>query len=299
MNTCISTISTVIKTVIFLIVALQAAHTFANQLVDSSQYQQYFQQGDYNSALEGFGSLSDQYPKAVELKFYHGRSLFRDGQLEAAQESLEDFVSLKPNHSDGFLILGSVRMNRVNEVSIFKKVGMAKAALKAWRTALTLDESNVEAHYGIVSFLLNAPSIVGGDTDQGILELEKLRHLSPAYAQLVDAEIHFKAEKYAAAEQALDEASKQISDRAFPTIIQASYFYKQGKYAQALEKVSDYRDRSKAWNDPGDAQIGLLAGNIFAAVNDPDRAQSEYSIALSHNPPKHIRKQIEEALKEL
>ena len=275
------------------------SNTFANQKIDSSQYLEYFQQGDYHSALAGFQSLSDQNPLATELKFYHGRSLFRDGQLEAAQAVLEDFVSLEPDHSNGFLVLGSVRINRVNEVSIFKKVGLAKAGIAAWRTAAALDPSNVEARYGVVSFLFNAPSIVGGDPEQAVLELENLRQLSPAYAQLVDAEIHFKAERFETAEKVLDAASKQISDRAFPTIIQASYFYQQGKYTQAIDKVADYRQRSKAWNDPGDAQVGLMAGNIFAAINDQNRARSEFSKALSQNPPKHIRQKIEDALKAL
>jgi len=126
-----------------------------------------------------------------------------------------------------------------------------------------------------------------------------LRQLSPAYAQLVDAEIHFKAERFEAAEKVLDAASKQISNRAFPTLIQANYFYQQGKYTQAIEKVSDYRKRSKAWNDPGNAQVGLMAGNIFAAINDHNRARSEFSNALSRNPPKNIRQKIEYALKAL
>ena len=120
------------------------SNTFANQKIDSSQYLEYFQQGYYHSALAGFQSLSDQNPLATELKFYYGRSLFRDGQLEAAQAVLEDFVSLEPDHSNGFLVLGSVRINRVNEVSIFKKVGLAKAGIGAWHTAADLDQSNVQ-----------------------------------------------------------------------------------------------------------------------------------------------------------
>lgn len=298
MNIVVPTFCYTLRNAVIALAILTSSSSLANQ-VDSRQYQRHFDQGDYGTALKGFSDLSDQYPDAAELKFFHGRSLFRDGQLEAAEDELETFVSLEPTHSNGFLVLGSVRMNRVNDVSIFKKVGLAKAALAAWQQAATLDPTNVEAQYGVVSFLFNAPSIVGGDKEQGRLELEKLRQLNPAYAQLVDADIHFKAEQYAAADQVLDEASKQILDRAFPIVIQASYFFKQEKYTQALEKVADYRTRKKSWNDPGDAQIGLLAGNIFAAVNDQDRARSEYNNALNDKPSEHIRKQIEDALKEL
>ena len=297
--TIVEPLATYLKLAFISAIVFIGSNTFANQRANSSLYLEYFEQGDYSSALQGFEKMSEQNPQLTELKFFHGRSLFRDGQLKAAQEVLEEFVSLQPDHSDGFFFFLSIRINRVNEVSIFKKVGLAKAGIAAWRKAAVLDPSNIEAHYGVVSFLFNAPSIVGGDPEQGVLELEVLRQLNPAYAQLVDAEIHFKAERYETAEEILDTASQQIPDRAFPTIIQANYLYQQGKYTQALQKVADYRQRKKAWNDPGSAQVGLMAGNIFAAVNDPNRARSEFTNALKQNPSKHLRQQIKAALKAL
>lgn len=100
---------------------------------------------DYRSALEQFKSLHKSDPTNAELSFYLGRSLYHQGEFEAADEVLSKNIENHPRHYESHYVLGSVKLSRVSEVNLFRKASMAKAAIAAWEKTVELKPDHVEA----------------------------------------------------------------------------------------------------------------------------------------------------------
>ncbi len=254
---------------------------------------------DYLTALEQFQTLHKSNPTDAELSYYLGRSLYRNGEFKAADKVLSKNIERHPGHVESYYVIGSVKLSLVGEVSIFKKVGMAKAALDAWHQAANLDPEHVEAQYGLVEFYYTAPGIAGGDEDLGQQELTKLETMSEAWANLSKATRASQAGAYTEAERLFNLAISGIPNRAFPELMLANTYLKHEKYDQALATLNSYKKRDRTWNDPGVPQIELMAAKIYTGLGRKDEAIASLDLVLTNNPIKAIREQAEEELKSL
>jgi tetratricopeptide (TPR) repeat protein len=250
-------------------------------------------ESDYQEALERFQSLHKDNQGDAELTFYLGRSLFRDQQLEAADEVLSANIKNHPNHVESHYVLGSVKLSRVGEVSVFKKIGMAKAAISSWEKAVEIDPSHVEALYGVVEFYLSAPGMVGGDAEFGEQKLLELEQLSEPWANLSRASKAMRAESFSKAEGFFASAIVGIPERAFPQLMLTNAYLRQEKFEQAQKALQNYRQRDRTWNDPGFLQIELMAGRIYNGLGQSEDAKASLDLVLSSNPPAAIRERAE------
>jgi tetratricopeptide (TPR) repeat protein len=269
-----------------------AASTLEGALAD-------FQAGQYEQALESFRSLHNATPTNPDLTFYLARSLYRKLQLKEAESLLLDSLETHPGHVESHYLLGSVQLSRVSEVNIFRKAGLAKSAVEAWEEAVRLNPDHAEALYGVASFYFSAPGIAGGDTDKGEQNLAKLERLSPPWAALTRASNEERAEDYAAAEQLFETAIEGIPHRAFPSLMLANLYLKQGQYDAALDTLEQYQQREKTWNDPGKEQTALVAGKIYQGLDKPEAAIKSFELVKRGIANEAMKDQAEAALEKL
>lgn len=254
-------------------------------------------ESDYKEALSQFQTLYKADPKDADLAYYYGRSLYRAQRFEEADKVLSKNIERHPDHVESHYVIGSVKLSRVSDVSIFKKIGMAKAAIAAWEKTVELDPKHVEALYGVVEFYLNAPGMAGGDKALGEQKLIELEALSPAWADLSKASMALRAEAFADAEPLFASAIEGIPNRAFPELMLANAHLKQENFESALTVLDSYRKRERKWNDPGTPHIEILAAKIYQGLNQIDAAEKAVSLALNNDPPDNVREQAEEILK--
>ncbi len=254
-------------------------------------------EADYKEALAQFQSLYKSNPEDANLAYYYGRSLYRAQRFEEADKVLTKNIERHPNHVESHYVIGSVKLSRVSEVSIFKKIGMAKAAIAAWEKTVELDPTHVEALYGVVEFYLNAPGMAGGDKALGEQKLRALEMLSPAWADLSKASIAVRADAFDDAEPLFASAIEGIPNRAFPELMLVNAHLKQEKYGKALTALDSYRQRERKWNDPGVPHIELMAAKIYQGLNQIDDAEKAVTLALNNDPPENVREQAEALLK--
>ncbi|MFT7685692.1 MAG: tetratricopeptide (TPR) repeat protein [Candidatus Azotimanducaceae bacterium] len=254
----------------------------------------HFDAGHYELALRGFESIRDK--NNPDITYYLARSYFHEGRLEPAMALFRENVGRFPNHAKSHFLLGSVSLTMVAGASIFKKFGLAKSALTSWHRAVDLENDNVEAIYGLASFYLNAPSIAGGDNEKAQIQIDRLSSLSMPYTKLIIAAKKSKAGEKETAEQLIIGAIKEIPDRAFPVLILADYYFKEGRFKDALDQTENYQSRKKTWNDPGIAQTALLTGRIHKGLGNIDKAKVEFNKAINALTHEHIKKL---AIKEL
>lgn len=89
------------------------------------------------------------------------------GNGSASLEWAERAVDASPRRADAHYAHGMALLLTVEDVSIFRKMGRAKAARDAWEEAVRLDGEHAPARLALAGFYLFAPGIAGGDADLG------------------------------------------------------------------------------------------------------------------------------------
>lgn len=285
-----------------LILLLLSAPIAANNLAAKPALETFYSaesRADYIDALTQFRDLHERHPEDPELAYYLGRSLYHQRQLEEADEVLSSNIERYPEHVESHYVLGSVKLTRVSEVSVFRKIGMAKAAIGAWEQTVELDPDHVEALYGVVEFYFNAPGMAGGDKELAETRLAELAELSEPWANLSRASRALRAKSYQDAEALFQSAIAGIPNRAFPQLMLANAYLQQDKFHDALKALDTYKQRERTWNDPGVTQTELMAARIYQGLGDTRLAKQSIQRVLENHPADNIREQAEELLASL
>lgn len=287
---------------IALILLLLGAPGYANNLAAKPALETFYNassRADYVDALNQFRDLHERHPDDPELAYYLGRSLYHQRQLEEADEILSRNIERYPEHVESHYVLGSVKLTRVSEVSVFRKIGMAKAAIGAWEQTVALDPNHVEALYGVVEFYFNAPGMAGGDKALAEAKLAELAQLSKPWADLSRASRAVRAESYQDAEALFKSAIAGIPNRAFPQLMLANAYLQQDKFDDALKALNTYKQRERTWNDPSVTQTELMAARIYQGLGETAQAKQSLRRVLDNEPVDNIREQAEELLASL
>lgn len=292
---------------------------------------QLFEAGELGKALEYFEKFVGEYPENPEGFYYLGRIYYRKNDLKEAEKNFKKAAEIEPNSSLYHTWLGDTYGNRINKVSFFKKMGMAKNIKKHYEIALRLDESNTKALNGLIIFYTEAPGIVGGSKDKARELATELKELDKYMGYLAFARIYQKEKKYKLTEQEYIAAISEFPEKLNPRF-QLGYFYQgQEQYSKAFElfeeMVADssnnlgalYQvgrtgvlsgqnlDRAEqafkeylccepASNDPSLASAHWRLGQLYECKNRNDLAKLEYEAALTLEPDHEAAKK---ALKEL
>ncbi len=161
-------------------------------------------------AKQAFNSLDEQQKNSLTGQVIYGRLLFREDKTEQSYDLLEELREDNKNNADLQYYFGRSAIVMAQKVSIFSKLGYASDALDAWQQTLELEPKHVKALDGLISFHLGAPSIAGGDIEQGLAYSKLLIELDPeaGYANL--AKVYWKKEQADLAQQAIIDGLKLV-----------------------------------------------------------------------------------------
>ncbi len=258
-----------------------------------------FDNRDYQKAASKFETLYGKNSKDVDLLFYLARSQYKVASYQDARSTIDHLVDLDPGHKEAHYLAGIVYMALLGEVNIFRKMGMARSALRSWHTVVELDEEHVLGNYAIFSYYANAPGFAGGDMDKARQTLRKLESISPPYAELANGVMNSKLENFAEAEKHYLKATEMITDRASPFFAIAQFYFQNEEFEKSLAALERYQLAKKIWHDPGDAIAFYFLGGIHANLGNTDLAKENFNKALSSYPNKQIRRLIEDSLDDL
>ncbi|MFQ5639594.1 MAG: tetratricopeptide repeat protein [bacterium] len=245
-----------------------------------------FEAGKLDAAKEIFENFLEENPENAEAYYYLGRTLFRKNDLKKAEKNFKTAVKLVPNSSLYHTWLGHTYGNRINNVGFFKKMGMAKNIKKHYRIALDLDENNIDALDGIITFHTEAPGIAGGSKDKAKEYAAKLKKLDKYLGYSAFGRIYEKEKKYDLAEaeykSAITEFPEKINIR-----FRLGYFYqRREKFDEAFDvfekMLADSSNNLAALYQIG--RTGALSGQNL------DRAEECFKQYVQHpeeaNPSK-------------
>ena len=149
----------------------------ANPAVDA------FQDENYELAKE----LFEKDKENAISKLYLGRLEIRNGNFDEAEELIKEALDMKPNDSNYHYWFASISGMQAGNASIFSAPGYASDSKEHFMKAVELDPNNVQALSGLISFYIQAPSIVGGSIDKAselTIKLTKLDKKEGLSAQI-------------------------------------------------------------------------------------------------------------------
>lgn len=117
------------------------------------------------------------------------RDTMSSGDLDRAIKLAEAWAKREPQNSQAFLWLGRVYGRQALEASVFTKLSWAGKCREAWQNAVKLDGSNIDAHFDLLGYYLQAPGVAGGGRDKAEAALPAIHALHASYGELARGQI--------------------------------------------------------------------------------------------------------------
>ncbi len=226
-------------------------------------------------------------------------SKFRTDDLDSADDTLAELLAAAPDSADAYYLKGIVEITRLNEVSMFRKVNVAKAAVAAWEKAAELDPSHVPALYAMFSFYANAPGFAGGDKERAATLVKQIEAHSKSYAEMARAILALQDKEDVLAASHLQRAIELEPDAASPHFALAQHYMQLEDYPAAVAALKAFEAAPKQWDDPDQSTTLYFLGAAYKGAGDVEAARQSLLAALSSEPNKRIRDLAEKALKSL
>ena len=286
-----------------------------------------FETGDLKGA-RSFFETSDRGSDGAWIDYYLGRIHLQEGDVDDAIERLRVAAETESQSSLFVLWLGEAYVQKIDEVGMLKKLGVAKNARTSYERAVELAPLDYEAREALVGYYLNAPAIAGGSREKAMEQAMEMVQRDPVKGHRLLGRVHIEEEdwevaarEYRAALDAGDEspatyywlgfALQQAEDydaafEAFEKAIAAdpqdpSAYYQLGRTAafsgrnldRAAQCLNQYLELPQKRGSPAAEHAHWRLGMIYELQEKNDQAAAEYRKALEIDP------QHEEAKKAL
>jgi tetratricopeptide (TPR) repeat protein len=222
---------------------------------------------DFTTLANRIGAI-EPTSRTLDQTFQLAVASWRLGRLKAAQTLTDQLIKADFALGDSLYLKGLIHLTEVREVNVFKKIGTAKKALKAWEQAIKADPNHILALFAVTAFYVNAPSFAGGDLDAAKARLPEILALDPDYHQLAAGLIAEKEDQPDRAEQLLGEARTDGPDQVIMLFQLGQFYYRAEDYeraAQTFERLQDYPLR---WHHPVPSMINLMRGMALKKQGD-------------------------------
>jgi len=284
--------------IVLILLVFTASLAGAQQSLDLQPGLDMFDSKKYQKAQQYFNKLSEDYPKDAAVAYYLGRSYFHSRKLEDAVKSLEKAVKLDGKNAEYHYLLGLACASYINEVGMFKKMGVAKKMKNSWITATELDASHKDAQIALISFYLNAPEMVGGSAEEAAKSLKVLKQNYPDKVFPVEGVVAEKKEQYDQADKLFRQAIE--SEKTPMSVFNlASYLLRRKQNDEAISLFNEYLAMDRSWKDPNKAFTHFRLGDAYAGCKKYSEANKEYLIAQNENNDKNLGKMIKKVLRRL
>ncbi len=86
---------------------------------------QYYNQGEYEKALEAYGKFLTIYPRNIKTLYNRAMAYDKLGKVEPAKKDLKKLLKLEPNHLQGRITLGEIEFRNDNFKGAFYQFDQA------------------------------------------------------------------------------------------------------------------------------------------------------------------------------
>jgi tetratricopeptide (TPR) repeat protein len=200
---------------------------------------------------------------------------------EKAADLLEQAIAINPNVAQYHLMLADAYGQLAVKANMFKMASLAPKIRKELEKTIAIDPRNFEARNGLISYYLQAPSIVGGGADKALLQAAEIKKLDSLRGHRAYARIYLSQKKpdlaRAEAVNAVREAPKSGAAHTFL----GNLYYNEKNWAAALHEY-DMALQIEPTYMPTHYRVGVLAN--ASDVVPPARAEASLKTYLGYKP---------------
>lgn len=203
-------------------------------------------------------------------------------------------TDLDENNADAHYWLGQAYGSMAQEAPIYKKFYYAKKCKREWEKAIHFNKKHIEARKMLISYHLQAPSIVGGDKGIAMdLAIEIDPSETDSYYHL--SYLHQKQENYTKSKEILLEMLR-VKPEEFGAYYQLGriVLLSGENLSEGITYFEKYLEQEE--NSKNLAFTHWRIGEIYEKLNNKVGAKNEYNISLKLDPS---NKQAKKALKKL
>ncbi|MDP4536651.1 hypothetical protein Q3O60_10660 [Alkalimonas collagenimarina] len=231
------------------VIAEQSALEQAKQLLEQKQHQ------ELQALLE---PLQRSHAKDAEFWYLYGRAAMGLDDSATAEKHLKKAAELASDHAHYQFWYGQSSCNRAQSVNMLRARGFAIRCRDAFQAAADLEPEMLMYQHALAQFLMQAPSIAGGDIKQALAVAERIESFDSLQGQLLALQVHAANEDLAAFE-ALVARSDDLSKRPEPYVFRGFYHQQQNAHDQAIAEFE------QAIQLPIDADDSEAMEQVFTA----------------------------------
>ncbi len=157
------------------------------------------QQKKYAEAKVVFGQILEKNNNDAEAHYHLGWLLlsrgYKDRDVDKAVDELEKAVDINPNKADYEFRYGVALGEKTQKAGIIKQAFLAPKIKNAFKRAVELDPRHISARVGLANYYMLAPSIMGGDEEEGWKQLDEVIKLDEIQGRFVKASFLARAKK--------------------------------------------------------------------------------------------------------
>jgi Tfp pilus assembly protein PilF len=152
--------------------------------------------------------------------------------VDKAVDETEIAVNLKPNDAEIQYGYGAALGIKVQNAGIIKKAMLAPKVKKAFLRAVELDPKLIKARVGLAQYYMMAPSIMGGDEEEGWKQLDEVIKLDEFAGRTTKAGFLVRAKKN-------DEAEKEYKLLVTSKPKEWKVWHRYGYFCMRLQRYDD------------------------------------------------------------
>jgi tetratricopeptide (TPR) repeat protein len=206
-----------------------------------------------------------RHPSAVQAQtgpgasdYEAGRAFMRNSQPDRAERSFERAVQKEPRNGTYQLWLGNSIGQQVGSASVVRQPFMARRVKAAFERAVELDPDLLDARDGLITFYLQAPSVMGGDVNKAREQQREIARRDAVRGHVAAANIAWHGRDTVATERSLRAAMSAAPDSALPVMSLGTRLNSWGRPAEAFAAYDAFLQRHPQ-NIPVRFQYGRLA----------------------------------------
>jgi hypothetical protein len=145
----------------------------ANDSVQSKSLNQAFEKKQYHEVISQVETIKSP---SLEESLFLTQSLYNTRKFDDAEDIITALLEKHSQHAKTHYVYASV-MAAQAQSSIFSALSYAEKALNGFKKSVDLEPNNLRYLSGLMKFYINAPSIAGGDMEEGKLLVDKIDSL--------------------------------------------------------------------------------------------------------------------------
>jgi tetratricopeptide (TPR) repeat protein len=247
------------------------------------------------------------------------RNLFDSGEFALAESRIENALMQKPQNAELHLLYGMTLLQRVGEVSVFRKLGVARRGREALNRAIELDPLLTEARKELSDDYYYAPAIAGGDKARAAVLIEEIESYDEFFYLMTISSRELDEGAASAAKEHLERAI-ELSPRSKEAHLQLGIALRElenyddailafrealsiddrfalarfhigligllseSHITESIQAFQEYIERVSSSEGPFLDQAYYRLGSLLEKNNQPQKASENYHLSLSINP---------------